>query len=121
MPTHDDLTCVVGGWPLRAVRGQPQGLEGNYLRMLELAPEFAERLRARHARDASRCRSETCAGFFRKPYGPGWALVGDAGYHKDPITAFGITDAFRDAEAASAGARRRVRRTRRPYDDAMAA
>jgi flavin-dependent dehydrogenase len=32
--------------------------------------------------------------FFRKPYGPGWALVGDAGYHKDPYTAQGITDAF---------------------------
>ena len=36
--------------------------------------------------------------FFRKPYGPGWALVGDAGYNKDPITAQGINDAFRDAE-----------------------
>ena len=36
--------------------------------------------------------------FFRKPFGPGWALVGDAGYHKDPITAQGITDAFRDAQ-----------------------
>jgi flavin-dependent dehydrogenase len=34
-------------------------------------------------------------------YGPGWALVGDAGYHKHPITAFGITDAFRDAAAAA--------------------
>jgi len=38
------------------------------------------------------------ANFFRQPYGPGWALVGDAGYHKDPHTAQGITDAFRDAE-----------------------
>ena len=36
--------------------------------------------------------------YYRKPYGRGWALVGDAGYHKDPITAQGITDAFRDAE-----------------------
>ena len=40
--------------------------------------------------------------FFRKPYGPGWALVGDAGYHKDPITGQGITDAFRDAELLTA-------------------
>ena len=31
-------------------------------------------------------------------HGPGWALVGDAGYFKDPITAHGITDALRDAE-----------------------
>jgi flavin-dependent dehydrogenase len=34
----------------------------------------------------------------RKPYGPGWALVGDAGYQKDPCTASGITDAFGSAE-----------------------
>ncbi|MGH3458302.1 NAD(P)/FAD-dependent oxidoreductase [Aeromicrobium sp.] len=34
----------------------------------------------------------------RRPAGPGWALVGDAGYHRDPITGHGITDAFRDAE-----------------------
>jgi len=37
--------------------------------------------------------------YFRKSYGPGWALVGDAGYQKDPCTAAGITDAFRDAES----------------------
>ena len=37
-------------------------------------------------------------GYFRKPYGPGWALVGDAGYNKDFITAMGITDAFLQAE-----------------------
>ena len=34
----------------------------------------------------------------RQACGPGWALVGDAGYFKDPITAHGITDALRDAE-----------------------
>jgi len=37
-------------------------------------------------------------GFFRRAYGPGWALVGDAGYFKDPITSHGLTDALRDAE-----------------------
>ncbi len=36
--------------------------------------------------------------FFRKPYGPGWALVGDAGYTKDPVTAQGIANAFLSAE-----------------------
>ena len=41
-------------------------------------------------------------GYFRKPYGPGWALVGDAGYNKDFITAQGINDAFRDAELCAA-------------------
>ena len=40
-------------------------------------------------------------GFFRQSHGPGWALVGDAGYFKDPLTAHGITDALRDAELLS--------------------
>ena len=48
--------------------------------------------------------------FFRKPFGPGWALVGDAGYTKDPITAQGISDAFRDAELCCHRARRGVHR-----------
>ena len=38
------------------------------------------------------------AGYFRQSFGPGWALVGDAGYFKDPLTAHGITDALIDAE-----------------------
>jgi flavin-dependent dehydrogenase len=37
-------------------------------------------------------------GFMRRPHGNGWALVGDAGYFKDPVTAHGLTDALRDAE-----------------------
>jgi flavin-dependent dehydrogenase len=40
-------------------------------------------------------------GFLRQSHGPGWALVGDAGYFKDPLTAHGITDALRDAEILS--------------------
>jgi len=57
--------------------------------------------------------------FYRKPYGHGWALVGDAGYQKDPITAWGISDAFRDAEllaeAIDAGFS-----GRKPLDEALA-
>ena len=49
--------------------------------------------------------------FVRKAYGPGWALVGDAGCHKDPFLALGVCDAFRDAElladALDRGPRRR--------------
>lgn len=37
-------------------------------------------------------------GFQRQSVGPGWALVGDAGYFRDPITAHGISDALREAE-----------------------
>ena len=60
------------------------------------------------------------AGYFRKPYGPGWALVGDAGYHLHPITAQGITDAFLDAERLT-DALDAAFTERSTYDDAMAA
>jgi 2-polyprenyl-6-methoxyphenol hydroxylase-like FAD-dependent oxidoreductase len=45
----------------------------------------------------------TVPNFFRTPFGPGWVLVGDAGYNKDFITAQGISDAFQDAETAANG------------------
>lgn len=41
------------------------------------------------------------SGFMRDAHGPGWALVGDAGYFKDPLTANGISDALRDAAILS--------------------
>ena len=56
--------------------------------------------------------------FFRKPFGPGWALVGDAGYNKDFITAQGITDAFRDAELC-VNALDQAFSGARTFDDAM--
>jgi flavin-dependent dehydrogenase len=40
--------------------------------------------------------------FFRRAAGAGWALVGDAGLHKDPTAGFGMTDALRDARALAA-------------------
>ncbi len=60
-------------------------------------PALADGLRGAVLRGPA-IRFSGSMGFRRKPVGPGWALVGDAGYFKDPITAHGITDAFRDAE-----------------------
>ena len=62
----------------------------------DLVPEFAERIRG--ATREARFAGTAVPNYFRRPYGPGWALVGDAGYNKDFITAQGILDAFRDAE-----------------------
>jgi len=60
-------------------------------------------------------------GFFRQSCGPGWALVGDAGYFKDPLTAHGITDALIDAEllacAAAVGTDRALADYQRARDD----
>jgi flavin-dependent dehydrogenase len=118
IPTHDGLTCVVQGTPQADFATTKKDVEGTYLKGFELAPEFAERVHGA-TRESGFKGAGDLAGYFRKPYGPGWALVGDAGYHKHPITAFGITDAFRDAEAV-ASALDDTFAERRSYDDAMA-
>ena len=58
---------------------------------------------------------------FRKPFGPGWALVGDAAYNKDFITAQGISDAFRDAERLAATALHDTFSGATSFDEAMGA
>jgi 2-polyprenyl-6-methoxyphenol hydroxylase-like FAD-dependent oxidoreductase len=95
-PTHDGLTLMVGGWPYAEFETNKKDVENNFLKMLDLAPDFADRVR--DAKREAPFAGAAVPNFFRKPFGPGWVLVGDAGYNKDPITAQGITDAFRDAE-----------------------
>ncbi len=95
-PTNDDLTVVIGGWPRSELVANRKDIEGNLLATLELVPEFAARFHA-GTREA-RFVGMSLPNFLRRPFGPGWALVGDAGYTKDFITALGISDAFRDAE-----------------------
>ena len=117
-PSHDDLTLVIGGWPYAEFEANKRDIEGNFRKMLEMAPAFAERVHG--ATRQARFVGAAVPNYFRTPYGPGWALVGDAGYNKDFITAQGMHDAFRDAElcataldAAFSGAR--------PFDAAMGA
>jgi flavin-dependent dehydrogenase len=115
-PTHDDLTLVVAGWPFAERDANKDDVEGNYLKMFDLAPEFAERIRG--AKREARFAGTAVENYFRKPFGPGWALVGDAGYNKDFITAQGIMDAFRDAELC-AGALDECFNGARAFEDAM--
>jgi 2-polyprenyl-6-methoxyphenol hydroxylase-like FAD-dependent oxidoreductase len=99
-PTNDDLTLVIAAWPYREFEANRTDIESTYRKTLALAPAFAERV------DVSLRESRFFGGaahnYFRKPYGPGWVLVGDAGYDRDFITAQGIQDAFRDAELCAA-------------------
>jgi len=94
--THDALTLIVVGWPNAEFEANKKDVERHYLETIGLAPALASRLDS--ATREAPIAGATIPNFFRIPYGPGWALVGDAGYNKDPITAQGITDAFRDAE-----------------------
>jgi flavin-dependent dehydrogenase len=118
IPTNDDLTLVVMGWPTAEAGAFRADVEANFHATLDLAPAFAKRVGA-----ATRVEPFLGGGvvnYFRRPYGPGWALVGDAGYNKDPVTAQGISDAFRDAERC-AGAVDQALAGQRPYHEAMAA
>lgn len=115
-PTHDNLTLLIVSWPITEFEANKKDIEGSYLSALERAPQFAERVRA--AKREERFVGASVRNFFRKPFGPGWALVGDAGYNKDFITAQGISDSFRTAEMC-ATAIDEAFSGRRTYDDAM--
>lgn len=99
IPTNDGLSCVFLSLPPSVFRQELRG-------------KGEAGFRATAARDIpglgralgdARLASPMYAfagepGFMRDAQGPGWALVGDAAYFKDPVTAHGITDALRDAE-----------------------
>lgn len=117
-PTNDGLTLIAAVWPSRRFHEVRSDIEGNVRKVHQSTPSVAERLQ-RAKREEKWVGLAGVANYFRKPYGPGWALVGDAGYDKDPLTAQGISDAFIDAEnlteALDAGFA-----DRRPLDEALA-
>jgi 2-polyprenyl-6-methoxyphenol hydroxylase-like FAD-dependent oxidoreductase len=118
-PTNDGLTLIAGAWPSKRFKEIRSDVQGNIDKLHESHPSIKERIQSAR-------REEKWVGIagvpnvFRKPYGPGWALVGDAGYIKDPRTAQGIADAFIDSEnladALDAGFSER-----RALEDALAA
>jgi 2-polyprenyl-6-methoxyphenol hydroxylase-like FAD-dependent oxidoreductase len=117
IPTNDDLTLVLTGCPFAQASSFRRDVEGNYMRTIQLVPDFAEQVR--RATRVEGFQGGGVPNFFRVPFGPGWALVGDAGYVKDPITAQGISDAFRNAERC-ATALHQAFSGQRPYGEAMA-
>jgi 2-polyprenyl-6-methoxyphenol hydroxylase-like FAD-dependent oxidoreductase len=117
-PTHDDLTLVIVGFQEEAFQSARHDPDGALRGALAEAPALAERVQAGTREERFRTATEL-AGYFRRPFGPGWALVGDAGYHLHPITAQGITDAFLDAELLTEALDDSLG-GRRPHDEAMA-
>lgn len=125
IPTNDGATCVFVGRPSSSHQGFRANPEAEFRRLLrtagsDLAMRVADGFRISPFRGTS-----GLPGLMRQPWGPGWALVGDAGYTKDPISAHGISDALRDAELCAraiddalqhppreAGAMRRYQRVR---------
>ena len=99
IPTNDGLSCVFVGVPTDRFDLELRlDVDGGYLAILDaLAPELAETARSQGLAERLRGFRGT-PGYIREAYGQGWALVGDAGFFRDPLTAHGISDALRDAE-----------------------
>jgi flavin-dependent dehydrogenase len=100
-PTNDGMVCIAAGTDVTRFEEYKKDIDGVFMGILDASPEFAAKVRA-GKREERFMGTADVPNFFRKPWGPGWALVGDAGYMKDPITGFGITDAFRDADLLAA-------------------
>lgn len=74
-------------------------VEGSFQEIFDqVAPELGEELRDSGERVENWRPMRYPDNYYRRSHGPGWALVGDAGYHKDPFTGWGITDAFKYGE-----------------------
>ncbi|WP_082393242.1 NAD(P)/FAD-dependent oxidoreductase [Nocardia arizonensis] len=98
-PTNDDLTLVAVMRKLDAMADFRADVEGNFHRIARaIVPDFAEELATQGRREDAFYAMRYPDNFYRRSYGDGWALVGDAGYHRDPLTGLGISDAFQYAE-----------------------
>jgi flavin-dependent dehydrogenase len=99
VPTNNDQAWVsVGAPPARFGAELAADIPAGFRRLLaEASPELAHRVAAAAPPDQL-FSFPAVPGLLRRPWGPGWALVGDAGYYKDPITVHGMSDALRDAQ-----------------------
>jgi flavin-dependent dehydrogenase len=95
--TADGLALIGANWVAEEFDRLGSDVERSFFERLDTVAPGLAGLAREGCREERWYRGST-RNFFRRPYGPGWALVGDAGYTKDPFTAQGITDAFRDAE-----------------------
>jgi flavin-dependent dehydrogenase len=99
-PTNEGLTCIAMQAAMQDFPSVRRDVAGSFMGTIAQMPNLEERVR-QGKREERFLGTGVLPNFYRKPYGPGWALAGDAGYHKDPYTAQGISDAFRDAESVA--------------------
>jgi len=99
VPTNDGATLVLAYFPQSRFDEVRKDAESAHLEQVRsTAPALYERLQGKRRVERLRGTGDQ-QNFFRQAAGPGWALVGDAGHHKDSITARGISDAFLQAES----------------------
>lgn len=97
--THDDLTMIAVMRRREDYREFRTDPDAGFQAVIDhVAPDLGADLRDNGRREEAFRAIHYPDNYYRESHGPGWALVGDAGYHKDPLTAYGITDAFLHAE-----------------------
>jgi flavin-dependent dehydrogenase len=96
-PADAGLVAVFAAWPASLLPQVRNDIPRHFMDVVDAVPELGEQVRAGRQEDRFYGASDL-PNFLRRPYGPGWALVGDAGCHKDPFLALGMSDALRDAE-----------------------
>ena len=99
--TNDNLFAIFIAWPIEKFQSVKADIEGQFMEVVDMVPRFAERVRSGR-REERFFGTADLPNFLRRPFGPGWALVGDAGCHKDPMEGLGICDALRDADFLAA-------------------
>lgn len=117
-PTNDEESCVAVEYAIARFPNFKSDIEGGVAAALGTVESLGRRY-AGATRNGKFMGITGHTNFYRRPFGPGWALVGDAGYYRDPVLGQGINDAFRDAEAL-AGALDAVFGGAKQWDDAMA-
>lgn len=117
-PTHDGQSCIAVQRPRAEFITMRADIEGGFFAVLDRFGNLGDRVRRGH-RVTRWQGAGDLPNQFRVPYGPGWALVGDAGYYKDPITGTGISDAFRDAELLASALERGLSGAK-PMEEALA-
>lgn len=96
-PTHGGLTCVWAGRSHSDWDSYRAAVDDGYHEILGHAPALAQRLAAATQVTPFKGTGKL-PNFYRQSVGKGWALVGDAAYHRDPLVGMGIGDAFLGAQ-----------------------
>jgi flavin-dependent dehydrogenase len=117
--TTDNLFAIFIGWPIHEFDSVKADIEGHFMQVVDLIPDFSGRVRSGR-REERFYGTADVPNFLRRPFGPGWALVGDAGCHKDPMMGLGICDAFRDADFLSCAVHEGLT-GERPFNEALMA
>jgi 2-polyprenyl-6-methoxyphenol hydroxylase-like FAD-dependent oxidoreductase len=96
-PTNDGLTCIYVAWPHEKFRQARKDPQESFRTALALVPDLADAV-ASGQREHRFEGTDALPNLYRTSAGPGWALAGDAGHHKDPSTGMGMSDAFASAQ-----------------------